>query len=372
MKILFVAPRFHTNQYYWVQSLRTHNHHVSYIVSFKSPFTENYSLLEPIQAHPASAPWPIRLFISLRGNAAQPELMMYPDRNWLTEKIKNLAPEVIIIRDLFSPLSLMTILIARQLKIKTLLYNQSPLEDKEKLSYKLLKIIGITPPIRITPTRFTSLDFNAATNSFYVPLIVSENSAAQVRHYTTEGVPRLLFVGKFTMSRKMHFLMLDALKEVLRTTPVTLTLVGFATPESQEYLQRISEYAKDLGIADRVHIVTNVDPREMDSVYLQHDLFVLPSIDEPFSISPLEAMSYGLPVVVTDTNGARGCIDNGKDGLVVTSGDSRSLVAAILFFCKNSATLEAAGRQALEKIATHFTSKTFLRYLEKALGTSLH
>ncbi|MBI1275199.1 glycosyltransferase [bacterium] len=59
------------------------------------------------------------------------------------------------------------------------------------------------------------------------------------------------------------------------------------------------------------------------------DIFCLPSLHEPFGIVLLEAMSYGLPVVSTSSEGPREILHHGKDGLVVGPDDARALMTAL-------------------------------------------
>ena len=47
-------------------------------------------------------------------------------------------------------------------------------------------------------------------------------------------------------------------------------------------------------------ILINNKPKNVQEIYKKHDLFVLPSVNEPASVSNLEAMSHGLAVITTD------------------------------------------------------------------------
>lgn len=61
-------------------------------------------------------------------------------------------------------------------------------------------------------------------------------------------------------------------------------------------------------------VKTNVARRDMEREYLEADLYVIPSTLEMASVSQLEAMSYALPVIVSDTNGTACYVEDGVTG----------------------------------------------------------
>jgi UDP-glucose:(heptosyl)LPS alpha-1,3-glucosyltransferase len=72
---------------------------------------------------------------------------------------------------------------------------------------------------------------------------------------------------------------------------------------------------RNLGIDEQVTFWSN--EKEIEKVYLLADVFVLPTIYDPFSNATLEAMASGLPVITTSSNGASELIDNGMQGYVL-------------------------------------------------------
>ena len=65
---------------------------------------------------------------------------------------------------------------------------------------------------------------------------------------------------------------------------------------------------------DMITVKTNVARRDMEREYLSADLYVIPSTLEMASVSQLEAMSYSLPVIVSDTNGTACYVEDGVTG----------------------------------------------------------
>jgi len=80
--------------------------------------------------------------------------------------------------------------------------------------------------------------------------------------------------------------------------------------------RRVRALATRLGIADRVHLAGPVaDPERWMA---GADLFVLPTIYDPFSNACLEAMASGLPVITTTGNGVAEIVEEGRSGAVLS------------------------------------------------------
>jgi len=74
-------------------------------------------------------------------------------------------------------------------------------------------------------------------------------------------------------------------------------------------------WAAQCGIGERMVFLG--PQREIEQFYAGADLFVLPTLYDPFSNATLEAMASGLPVITTRNNGAAELIENGQEGFVV-------------------------------------------------------
>jgi len=119
----------------------------------------------------------------------------------------------------------------------------------------------------------------------------------------------VLFVGA-DFKRKGLTILLNAFSLLDRRDKRLIVIGGKETPQ-------YSRITKRLGIDKSV---TFWGPeKEIEKVYAIADVFVLPTIYDPFSNATLEAMASGLPVITTSYNGASELIEDGAEGFVVES-----------------------------------------------------
>src|SRR5581483_5424582 len=94
---------------------------------------------------------------------------------------------------------------------------------------------------------------------------------------------------------------------------------------------------RDLGLADRVALLGDLDATSLAAEYDRADLFVLPTRHEGYGMAVAEALARGLPVVSTNTGGIADLVNGTADGagpgvsagLVTPPGDLRSFAEAL-------------------------------------------
>jgi glycosyltransferase involved in cell wall biosynthesis len=86
------------------------------------------------------------------------------------------------------------------------------------------------------------------------------------------------------------------------------------------------------------------------------DLFVLPSLAEPFGLVLLEAMSLAKAVVATNAGGPAEIVENGKTGLLVPPSSPSALADAIASLLQDSGRRTEMGRAGLARFVSHFTA----------------
>jgi glycosyltransferase involved in cell wall biosynthesis len=112
----------------------------------------------------------------------------------------------------------------------------------------------------------------------------------------------------------------------------------------------LNQLARDLGICRQVRFLGEV--AEIGELLGRARMFVLPSLTEGISLSLLEAMAQGLPVVTTSVGGTPEVVVDGQSGLLVPPADPERLAAAMLKIWSDpnlSRRMGAAGRQRVEQ-----------------------
>ena len=109
---------------------------------------------------------------------------------------------------------------------------------------------------------------------------------------------RLLVVSRLDPRKGLS----TTLRAMLHLPEATLDVAGAGEEQHRRELEGL---AQDLGIADRVRFLGQVDPSRVRELLLEADAVVFPSAwEEPFGIVPLEALACGAPLVGTGTGGS--------------------------------------------------------------------
>lgn len=187
------------------------------------------------------------------------------------------------------------------------------------------------------------------------------------------GIPTdalvVIYTGRLAPEKALP-LFLQAFARTAQHCPETrLVLVGDGPLRSS-----LAESAATLGIAERVHFAGRVDPDEVRSWLRIADVFALASPSEGFACALLEAMSVGLPSVVTDIPANRQLIDDGEHGILAPSGDTVAFASALERLLRDASLRahmgEAARRRAVENYSTDTIADRYERLFREALGGS--
>ncbi len=135
----------------------------------------------------------------------------------------------------------------------------------------------------------------------------------------------ILFVGGINERKGVH-LLVDAFIKIERSFPeVRLLIAGPTYKYDQNYINEIKAKIRNGDVKDKV-ILTEKSIDNVDEFMKSSDIFVLPSRQEGFPISIIEAMSCGLTVIGSDIPEiARAQIEDGQNGFVFPSGDFEKL-----------------------------------------------
>jgi glycosyltransferase involved in cell wall biosynthesis len=106
------------------------------------------------------------------------------------------------------------------------------------------------------------------------------------------------FLGRVTMQKGPEYFIEAAYKVLQKKDDVRFVMAG-----SGELLNRMLQRAAALRIANKLHFTGFLKSDDVYRMFSISDLYVMPSISEPFGISPLEAMQSNVPVIISKQSG---------------------------------------------------------------------
>ena len=107
------------------------------------------------------------------------------------------------------------------------------------------------------------------------------------------------------------------------------------------------ERVGELGIGERFHFTGFLHGEEIERIFSLSDLYVMPSVSEPFGISPLEAMMYDVPVIISRQSGVSEIL---KHALKVDFWDVREIAAKIIAVLKHPVLAGEMAEKAREEL----------------------
>ena len=128
---------------------------------------------------------------------------------------------------------------------------------------------------------------------------VSRTEASNIYHVGRSPDKKIvLFLGRITFQKGPDYFV-DAAAKVLQKLPeVTFVMAG-----AGDMMPRMIERVAELGIGKNFHFTGFLHGTEVEQIFTMSDLYVMPSVSEPFGISPLEAMIYDIPVIISRQSG---------------------------------------------------------------------
>ncbi len=160
-------------------------------------------------------------------------------------------------------------------------------------------------------------------------------------------------------ANKGHDLLLNAFDIVRKSVPDVRLVIGggSANPEEREagVLANIWNIITKRGMTDRVSIIGYIADEMMAPTYRQAEMFVLPSLFEPFGMTAQEAMACGVPVVASKLGGIRDVITTGENGLLVDPANAAEFAAGITRLLEDDRLRAAIGTAARRSVAETYS-----------------
>ena len=112
------------------------------------------------------------------------------------------------------------------------------------------------------------------------------------------------FLGRITYQKGPDYFVEAAAKVLQRVSDLRFVMAG-----SGDLMNHVVRRVAQLGIADRFHFTGFLKGGEVQRMFRLSDVYVMPSVSEPFGISPLEAMRSGVPVIISRQSGVAEVLD---------------------------------------------------------------
>lgn len=178
------------------------------------------------------------------------------------------------------------------------------------------------------------------------------------RKETGSDVLELLFLG-VVGERKGVYDLLPAFKDALEKVPGLRLIIG-----GNGEVDRARSVAVDLGMEKQVVFAGWVNGEAKVDLLRRAEIYVLPSHNENFPVSLLEAMSWQIPVISTRVGGIPDLVREGVDGLLILPGDRAALSSAIVELARNAELRRKMGEAARGQVERNFSNLVVLPRLD--------
>lgn len=375
MKIMYLAPRFHTNQSAAVKGWIDRGDDVLF-VSYYASIIEDYSSVRPVVLGFSPIFYLIdKLYMEVlhRKDAAASAFKInygIPRVLKLRKIIRQWKPDVIIMRD--RTLYTVAGYLLGKRRSKCILYNQSPMWDnppQKDLRHRLVR--WMTPQYRFTPVMGTEEQGKViAARCYFVPFIVEPQIAPDRKKYFKNDCINILCIGKYE-PRKHHMMLMDVVSEIMAMKGIKchVTVIGEATGRLQkEFLSTVQNHVKEHGYEEMVTLLTNVPRDKTDEYFAETDVYVIPSTDEMASVSQLEAMSFSVPAVCSDQNGSACYVVNEFNGYQFKDCDKQDLKNKLLLLLGDRQKIIDMGARAYQSILDNNVFRNYYEGIQKILS----
>lgn len=356
MRFLYVAHRYHTNQAPIMKGLVERGHTVCFVSHYQGKL-EDYTYVVPVVAGYSKlfsvVNW-IYVHILQRKNSKACDMRLkygFPSMRRVRKIVSDFNPDVMIIRER-SVYSIFTCLACRRLGVPMILYNQSPLwedEIKNDLPHRIVK--SLLPQVRITPVLGVEGEGKVKEDgAVFVPFVMEPRLSPKEKKWFQNGKINILCVAKYE-ERKNILMLLAIFFRLADEYNLTLTVAGECADHFERaYKEKLERFISENGLTKRVTLLENLAYEDMEELYAHADLFVLPSTREPASVSQLEAMSFSVPAICSDTNGTSCYIIEGMNGYRFKDNNEEDLQRVILKCISDPDKLKAMGANGFKEI----------------------
>jgi glycosyltransferase involved in cell wall biosynthesis len=172
-----------------------------------------------------------------------------------------------------------------------------PIYDVERMGMhaadRVVTVSGYTRQVCLSrygvPEEKVTVVYNAVTPA----------ASAASRLPAPDGSKTVLFLGRITRQKGPEFFLAAARRVLEHTGGVRFVMAG-----DGDRMGDVVHRAAEMGLGDKVFFTGFLRGRDVDRAFAMADLFVMPSVSEPFGLVALEALARGVPVLMSKQSGA--------------------------------------------------------------------
>jgi glycogen(starch) synthase len=175
----------------------------------------------------------------------------------------------------------------------------------------------------------------------------------------------VLFLGRITMQKGPEYFLAAAKK-----TLEVINNVKFIMAGDGDMMHRTIELAAQMGIGHKVLFTRFLYGSDVDRIYQMADLYVMPSVSEPFGITPLEAMHHNVPVLISKQSGVREVLTHALKVDFWDINEMANKIIAVLRYPPLQKTLSNNGRFEAYKFRWEDSAAKVKKIYEKTLASA--
>jgi glycosyltransferase involved in cell wall biosynthesis len=173
----------------------------------------------------------------------------------------------------------------------------------------------------------------------------------------------VLFLGRITMQKGPEYFLQAARKVLDVMDNVRFIMAGWG-----DMIRRTIELANQMGIGHKVLFTGFLRGKDVDRVFRMADLYVMPSVSEPFGIAPLEAMNNDVPVIISKQSGVSEVLSHALKVDFWDVNEMANKIVAVLRHPPLQRTLREHGRIELKKLSWGDSAQRCIEVYKQALG----
>jgi len=214
----------------------------------------------------------------------------------------------------------------------------------------VLKHYGVDP--RKVEVVYNAIDEDGPTTATPLPPITRDEKIVR-------------FLGRITMQKGPEYF-LAAAKRVLEV----MENVRFVMAGSGDMIRRCIELAAEMGIGHKVLFPGFLRGDDIRRVFQMADLYVMPSVSEPFGITPLEALSHDVPVLISKQSGVAEVLRHALKVDFWDVDEMANKIVAVLRHPPLQATLRDHGSFEVSRFSWTDSAANCVKVYESAVGRS--